>query len=493
MSLRSVNASDSRPDFAPEQSSTHTPENAQGTGTTSAAAAPDPGVFAHSEMWQRRYAQPSHPAATSAALSTMTPTGNTAAPARPKTLAALTAADLAAMSDAEKRALLEQLGVPAKHLKKSKGAKLEKALLAVIAALQSPGTHKLTLKLDKKYAVKLKVGADGAIEAHDVKQKKGFLSKLGGVLKMVAPIAGILLAPVTGGLSLIASSALGAIDAVKNKNWLGAIASVAGAFVPGTGSFLSSAVGAAGKTAALAGQSVARVATAVQQGAFAVQAGMMALKAKSPGALLGAMASGVGAFAGGVNQATGKLAQTAQRVQQWGHIAWRGESIIRAAKSGDWIGAATGALGAAAGVTGLTKDDSRMARDLERYSAWAGRAEAARWALKTRNYAGAAAGALALARDIRVQGHGGGGIGVDGGLSVGGVGGDKWGRVLRLVEGGARLEGALRSRDATRIAQAGLQLSHPLICLSRGRRLSGSNASSCTINSGASRINQTLL
>ncbi len=172
MSLRSVNASDYRQDFTPESSSSHTPESTSGTGTPTGAHSPDPGVFSHSEMWQSRYAQPSHLATTtaaaataaapSAALTSTTPVNSTAAPARPKPLAELSAADLAAMSDAEKRALLAQLGVPSKHLKKSRGAKLDRALLDVIAALNSPGSHKLTLKLDKKYQVKLRVNRDGA-------------------------------------------------------------------------------------------------------------------------------------------------------------------------------------------------------------------------------------------------------------------------------------------------------------------------------------------
>nr|MBA3439020.1 hypothetical protein [Pyrinomonadaceae bacterium] len=236
-------------------------------------------------------------------------------PPREKTILEMTAAELQALSVERKRALLASLGVSEKHLKKTKGAKLDAAFMQTVSALKQPGRHKLTLKLDKKYELKVRVGADGEIIDASAKQKKGFLAKLGSVLKMAAPILSIVLAPLTGGLSLVISSAIGAIDAAKNKNWLGMVASVAGAFVPGTGSFLSSAAGAAGKTAALAGQTVARVASAVQQGAYAAQAAMMVMHAKSPGAVLGAIAGGVGVVAGGMGKAGEGLAQTGERLQ----------------------------------------------------------------------------------------------------------------------------------------------------------------------------------
>ena len=376
-------------------------------------------------------------------------------PAGERTLLELSTAELRALSDEQKRAFLRSLGIADKHLKKTKGAKLDTAFMEAVSAMRSPGTHKLTIKLDKKYELKLRVGQDGQLQDVQAKVKKGFFAKLSGVLKLAAPILGIVLAPLTGGLSLIASSAIGAVDAIKNKNWLGAIASVAGAFVPGTGSFLSSAAGAAGKTAALAGQSVARVASAVQQGAYALQAGMMAVRAKSPGAFLGAVAGGIGAVAGGMGAAAGRVGETGSRLVQWGervqtwaNVVGGAEQIVQAVRSKDYVGAATGAMGAA---SGLTKGE--MSENLARYSGWVDGANRVQWGVRTGDYLAAAQGGLGLARDLRSPLSGGAGEPNRCDRTR-----ERLGQAVEVVRGASYLQAAVRGRSAAGIAQASLML-----------------------------------
>jgi len=279
---------------------------------------------------------------------------------------------------------------------------------------------------------------------------------------MALPVIGILLAPITGGLSLVVSSAIGAVDAIKNKNWLGAIASVAGMFVPGTGAFASRALGAAAKTAGLLGKTVANVASAVQQGVYAVQAGMMAIKAKSPGGLLAAVASGVGAVAGGMGRTTGKLVDYGKQLQHWGNIVSRGESIVRAVKNKDLMGAASSALGMAGGFT-----KGKMADDLADYSRWVARADAVQHGLRSRNYLAAAHSGLSLAHDIRTPRSS---RMVEPGRERKNK---RLEQALELVERASYLQGAIRRKDAAGVAQAALLMGRSVAGIRNEAVLSG--------------------
>ena len=272
---------------------------------------------------------------------------------------------LKAQPEAAKKQLLMSLGVKPKHVKKLKGDKLDKALAQVAEALRTPGKHKVTLKLDKKYELKTQIGADGRIESFSLKKKKGFFGKLWDGVKAIAPIAGYVLAPFTGGLSLVASAAIGAVDAVKNKNWLGAITSVAGAFVPGAGN--------------IAGKAIGQIAGTVQKVAFTAQSAFAAVQGRNPLSLVGTVAGGFANFAGGIGNVSSKVLETTERVQRWANLALRGQSIIRAASNGDFFSAATGALGTAAGLT----KDSTLKSDLAKYADWADRANTAQWAIRT--------------------------------------------------------------------------------------------------------------
>src|SRR3712207_8718373 len=60
--------------------------------------------------------------------------------------------------------------------------------------------------------------SNGEILKAEAKKKKGFWGKLGGALKTALAIAGPVLAPFTGGASLILSSAVGAVDARSEEH-----------------------------------------------------------------------------------------------------------------------------------------------------------------------------------------------------------------------------------------------------------------------------------
>jgi hypothetical protein len=129
---------------------------------------------------------------------------------------------------------------------------LDDAFGKVIDALMQPGKHKLTVKLDKKYEVKLNVGQGGELLDVKVKQKKGFFGKLVDGIKKTSGIWGPLLAPVTGGLSMVAAAGIQAYDAIKNKNWLGLVGAVAGG-ITGFGGFAANMGGGLAKMAASKG------------------------------------------------------------------------------------------------------------------------------------------------------------------------------------------------------------------------------------------------
>src|SRR6185295_11026513 len=132
--------------------------------------------------------------------------------------------------------------------------------------------------------------------------------------------------------------------------------------------------------------------------------------------------------------------------QHWANLALRGQSIIRAANSGDFFGAATGALGTAAGLT----NNSTLRSELAKYAGWADRASTVQWAIRNRNYALAANSALSLAGDVRQQ------------ANVNADGRDWLSDALRLTETGARLQGALRSKNPALMSQAILSLGSTL-------------------------------
>lgn len=113
-------------------------------------------------------------------------------------------------TEAEMKACLNSLGIPMEHLKKTTGKKLRRAFEQARTALTTPGKHKITLKLDKKYELKSR---DGKLLS--IKKKTGFWGKVGGALKKAADgiVVGacVALAPYTGGWSLTAAKAYMAV------------------------------------------------------------------------------------------------------------------------------------------------------------------------------------------------------------------------------------------------------------------------------------------
>ena len=186
----------------------------------------------------------------------------------------------------------------------------------------APG-KKSKIKLDKKNTLHLKRNEDGSVSVEVKKKKKGFFSKLGGALKKVGsfikkalPIVSTI-ASFIPGLNFIAiplkiaTAAMGAMDAIKNKNWLGAIGSIAG--------------GVAGGAAAFGAKGLASTASMIANGAGKAEALMGAIKSKSPSGILGAAAGmlqfGSGAIANKSAEWSNRLNTWAETAQKWGKYA----------------------------------------------------------------------------------------------------------------------------------------------------------------------------
>jgi len=337
---------------------------------------------------------PTAPAATAQPAATTQPASD------PATQSGVpTKEQLMALPEDQKKQMLEALGIPAKHLKKTKGKKLDDAFGKVVDAMMQPGKHKLTVKLDKKYEVKLNVGQNGELLDCSVKQKKGLFGKIVDGIKKTSGIWGPLLAPVTGGLSLVAAAGIQAYDAIKNKNWLGLVASVAGG-IGGFGTFAANMGGGLANMAASKGfQTLSSAANWASKTAQAVQGGVNAWNAKNPGAFLGAIANGAGAAANFFGGASNTLQGIADKFGTASRIALGGQQVVSAIKKGDFAGAAQGLLGAGAGVLNGTQYQ-QLADTLNRAGQVVNGAKNVAGAIKNGDYAGAVNGAMGLADQI---------------------------------------------------------------------------------------------
>jgi len=185
-----------------------------------------------------------------------------------------------------------------------------------------PPGKKEKIKIDKKKYIEVKTNKDGSVSV-ETKKKGGFFSKIGGAFKKIGGFVKKALPIITTVASFIpgvnaiaiplkiATSAMGAIDAIKNKNWLGAIGSVAG--------------GVAGAAGAFGAKGLANVAGMVAQGADKTQAFLGAVKAKSPSGILGAAAGmlqfGSQAVANKSAEWSTRLNNWAETAQKWGQYA----------------------------------------------------------------------------------------------------------------------------------------------------------------------------
>lgn len=265
----------------------------------------------------------------------------------------MTPSEILALSVTEKRSFLEGFGVPAKDLKKAKDNDIEGAILDMVTKAQIPGNHNVKLKIKgglfkKSYDITLTVTEDGGLEGVEVKKKSGFFSKLAGVLKsalkIALPLIAKALAPMTGGLSLLALGVYDVVMAIKNKDWLGAIAAAAG----GVGGFATEALKNTASLAAKGLNQAAKIASGIQKVALTAKTGLAAIKAKNPGALLGALSTGASAVAGFASDKSGKFATTLEkwstRLDNWSKLTKGGTNLVAAVKGKDPLEAMTAAL-----------------------------------------------------------------------------------------------------------------------------------------------------
>jgi hypothetical protein len=235
----------------------------------------------------------------------------------------------------EKKAFLEQVGVKGKHLKKAKPDEINRAFDQAVDAMAKGGDTKFKMKIGgKKYEAKINVDANGELGVN-FKEKKGFLSKLGGALKKVGKIALQVASFIPGPIGIaarVANAVISSVKAFKSGNILGGIAGIAGAVAGGAGAI-------AGKATAGVARTVANVAGMVQKGANAVGTGLQAVKERNWGNLLGAVAGGASSIANGLGNTAGSVANGLNNVATW---ATRGQTALQAAtaaRNGDILGA----------------------------------------------------------------------------------------------------------------------------------------------------------
>jgi hypothetical protein len=249
----------------------------------------------------------------------------------------------------EKRAFLVDLGIDEGDLNKLGPDKVQRLFDDIARLSRIPGNHKVKAKVKggpfgRSWEVSIRVDGEGNVQEMSAKKEGGWLSKAFGWIKAALPIILVVLAPVTGGLSLVALAAWKAVVAIKNGDWLGLITAVAGA-ISGGATFLVSR-GAAAAAGALS--KVADIAMKVSNVARAAQASILAAKAKSPGSLMAALAGGAAAFAGFTENATAgfgaSMKKWAEKLDTWAKRISGAESTVRAARSGDPLGALQGAF-----------------------------------------------------------------------------------------------------------------------------------------------------
>jgi hypothetical protein len=316
----------------------------------------------------------------------------------------MTPEELGGLSSAHKLKFLTDLGIDREDLEKAGAAKTDKLFADITKAAHVPGVHKVKIQIKgglfgKSWVVTVKCDADGGVAA-EAQKEGGFLSKLVGWVKAALPLVLTVLAPITGGASLIALSVYQTVVSIKNGDWLGAITGAASALV-GVGALKAVANGTGGLAQAFS--KVASVAGKVKNVAQAAQAAMIAAKAKNAGSLLGALSAGAAAFAGFAGNAAGKFAQTmtrwSERLKKWSEVIGGGEKVLKGIESGDAIAAIGGALDTAAGFAAA---DGKTGKALQRASNITGFVNAGRHALQGNppNYAAVAEAAMGMAAQL---------------------------------------------------------------------------------------------
>jgi hypothetical protein len=249
----------------------------------------------------------------------------------------------------QKRQFLADLGIDGGDLDKLGAGKCGPLFDQIVALSKQPGSHKVKAKVKggpfgRSWEINIKVDGEGQVQEITAEKKGGWFSKLWGWIKAALPIILVVLAPVTGGLSLVALAVWKAAIAIKNGDWLGLITAVAGALSGGVTFMVSKGLTAAASVLT----KVAAIATKVGNVARAAQAALTAAKAKSPGSLMAALAGGAAAFASFTENATTGFGATmkkwSEKLETWAKRITGAEMTVRAAKGGDPLGALQGAF-----------------------------------------------------------------------------------------------------------------------------------------------------
>jgi len=249
----------------------------------------------------------------------------------------------------EQRQFLIDLGVPAADAYKAEDRYIQQAVLDVVAVATTPGHHNIVLTIrggwlrGKSYDINLEVSDEGHLADVDIEKRGGFFSKLGGLIKMALPVIAKLLAGFTGGLSLLALGIYNAVEAARNGDWLGAIASVAGGFV---GAGFDGLASVADKVGSIANSAVR---------------GLQAIKDGNIGGIIGAFASGAEAFASFAADQAGSFATTArewaENARTWGGIAVGGVAVFQAIRGRDPLAAISASLNLVVSVRDRNQGD----------------------------------------------------------------------------------------------------------------------------------------
>lgn len=329
-------------------------------------------------------------------------TGKLEAEQRKTTILGMSPEELAALPAARKIQYLVDLGIDRADLDKAGTAKCERLFSDIMKAAHVPGTHKVKIQIKgglfgKSWVVTVKCDAEGAADIQ-AKKEGGFLSKLVGWIKAALPIILGVLAPLTGGISLIALSVYQTVMAIKNGDWLGAITGAASALV-GIGAIAAAAKGTSGLSQAFA--KIASVAGKVKTAAERASVIMLAAKAKNPASLLGALAAGAASFATFASNQAGKFATTmtrwSERLAKASQIVAGGQRVVAGIRAGDPIAAIGGAFETAGAVAG-----GSTAKQLQRAATITNHVNAGRKALQSDppDYAAVANAAFGIATQL---------------------------------------------------------------------------------------------
>ena len=365
--------------------------------------------------------------------------------ARKTKVLGMTPDELAKLTPAQKAQFLVDIGIDKGDVDRIGQSKAAQAFDQIMQVAHVDGQHKVKIKIkggfftSKSWDVTVK--CDGGSTDISVQKQGGFLSKLWGWVKLALPIVLTLLAPLTAGVSLIALAVYQAVTAIASGDWLGAVIGVAGALT-GAGLF-AVAHGLAG--AASGFEKLATVANKVKSVATAAQSALKAEKAKNPGSLLGALADGASAFAGFSSSSAGKFAQTmeswAAKLKKWDAIVTGGQTVMTAMKGKDPIAALAAALATAAAVTG---PGNAATKDLQKASQIATYVDAGKRALggKPPDYAAVATAALGIAGQLNTNG--------------------RIQDAAKITAKASALEKAIAGKDEAAIAQAALGLAESI-------------------------------